>query len=59
VKAEERVAERRVYSRFFDSQIGERSANGVDGLLTALEDKRLEVSMHAATKAHTLVEFKH
>jgi hypothetical protein len=50
MSGEKRVAERLVYSRFFDTHIGERSANGVDGLLTALEDKRLEVSLHAAAK---------
>eukprot|EP00873_Tetraselmis_striata_P033451 jgi/Tetstr1/453715/TSEL_040671.t1 len=39
---EERVAERLVYSRFFDTSAAERSSNGVDGLLNALDDKRLE-----------------
>eukprot|EP00873_Tetraselmis_striata_P038086 jgi/Tetstr1/458350/TSEL_044789.t1 len=39
---EERVAERLVYSRFFDTTAAERSCNGVDGLLNALDDKRLE-----------------
>jgi hypothetical protein len=52
---DERVAKRLGYSRIFDTQIGERSANGVDGLLAALEDERLEVDMHAAAKAHASV----
>jgi hypothetical protein len=56
---EERVAERLVYSRFFGTQIGERSANGVDGLLAALEDKRIEVDMHVAVKAQASIQFKH
>jgi hypothetical protein len=43
---EERVFGRLVYSRFFDTEIGEESTNGVDGLLAALEDKRLEVNLH-------------
>jgi hypothetical protein len=30
---------RLVYSRFFDTQIGGRSANGIDGLLAVLENK--------------------
>eukprot|EP00873_Tetraselmis_striata_P012995 jgi/Tetstr1/433259/TSEL_022547.t1 len=48
---EERVAERLVYSRFFDTTAAERSNNGVDGLLNALDDKRLEVSLHQAAAA--------
>eukprot|EP00873_Tetraselmis_striata_P025467 jgi/Tetstr1/445731/TSEL_033379.t1 len=39
---EERVAERLVYSRFFNTTAAERSSNSVDGLLNALDDKRLE-----------------
>jgi hypothetical protein len=31
----------------------------VDGLLATLDDKRLEVSMHAAAKAQMLAKFKH
>eukprot|EP00873_Tetraselmis_striata_P019945 jgi/Tetstr1/440209/TSEL_028560.t1 len=46
----ERVAERLVYSRFFDTTAAERSSNDVDGLLNALDDKRLEVSLHHAAK---------
>jgi hypothetical protein len=48
---DERVAKRLVYSKFFYSKAGDRSANGVDGLLAALNDKRLEVSLHAAAMA--------
>jgi hypothetical protein len=40
----ERVAERLVYSRFFDTHARDRSANGVDGLLAAL---------HNSTSAYT------
>jgi hypothetical protein len=36
LSGQENVAERLVYSRFFDTQIGERIASGVDGLLAAL-----------------------
>eukprot|EP00873_Tetraselmis_striata_P006923 jgi/Tetstr1/427187/TSEL_017375.t1 len=39
---EERVAERLACSRFFDTSAAERSNNGVDGLLNAVDDKRLE-----------------
>jgi hypothetical protein len=55
---EERVAERLVYSRFFDTQTADRSTNGVDGLLAALEDKRIEVSLHAAARAQAAQTFK-
>eukprot|EP00873_Tetraselmis_striata_P039205 jgi/Tetstr1/459469/TSEL_004836.t1 len=48
---EERIAERLVYSSFFDTTAAERSNNGVDGLLNALDDKRLEVRLHQAAKA--------
>jgi hypothetical protein len=44
---EERVAKLLVYSRFFDTQFGERSANGVDGLLAAL--KRTSESKRVCT----------
>jgi hypothetical protein len=40
-----RVAERLVYSRFFDTQAADRNTNGVDGLMAALEDKRIKVSL--------------
>eukprot|EP00873_Tetraselmis_striata_P042615 jgi/Tetstr1/462879/TSEL_007828.t1 len=39
---EAQVAERFIYSRFFETAEHERSANVVDGLLAALGDKRLE-----------------
>eukprot|EP00873_Tetraselmis_striata_P007665 jgi/Tetstr1/427929/TSEL_018004.t1 len=55
---EERVAERLVYSRFFDTTVAERSSNGVDGLLNALDDKGLEVSLHQAAKAQAAAQFK-
>eukprot|EP00873_Tetraselmis_striata_P043227 jgi/Tetstr1/463491/TSEL_008382.t1 len=54
---EEQVAERLIYSRVFDTE-HERSANVVDGLLAALEDKRLEVGLAAAAKAHASATFK-
>eukprot|EP00873_Tetraselmis_striata_P001019 jgi/Tetstr1/421283/TSEL_001156.t1 len=37
-RAQERVAERLVYSRFFDTAAAERSSNGVDGLLDTPDD---------------------
>jgi hypothetical protein len=46
---EERIAERLVYSRFF-AHAADCSTNGVDGLLAALEDKRIEASFHAPQK---------
>eukprot|EP00873_Tetraselmis_striata_P023145 jgi/Tetstr1/443409/TSEL_031422.t1 len=55
---EEQVLERLIYSRPFDTAEHERSANVVDGLLTALEDKRLEVGLAAAAKAHASATFK-
>eukprot|EP00873_Tetraselmis_striata_P005540 jgi/Tetstr1/425804/TSEL_016183.t1 len=55
---EERVTERLVYSRFFDTTAAERCSNGVDGLLNALDDKRLEVSLHQAAKAQAAAQFK-
>eukprot|EP00873_Tetraselmis_striata_P014676 jgi/Tetstr1/434940/TSEL_023936.t1 len=55
---EERVAERLVYSRFFDTAAAERSSNGVDGLLNAPDDKRLEISLHQAAKAQAAAQFK-
>eukprot|EP00873_Tetraselmis_striata_P008981 jgi/Tetstr1/429245/TSEL_001908.t1 len=45
-------------SRFFDTTAAERSSNGVDGLLKALDDKRLEVSLHHAAKAQAAAQFK-
>jgi hypothetical protein len=55
---EERVAKRLVHSRFLDTHAADRSTNGVDGLLAALEDKRIEVSLHAAAKAQAVQTFK-
>jgi hypothetical protein len=55
---EERVAERLVCSRFFDTHAAECCTNGVDGLLAALEDKGIEASLHAAAKAQTAQTFK-
>jgi hypothetical protein len=56
---DERVAERFAYSKFFDTLAGgERSANRVDGLLASLDDKRLEVSLHAVAKARVPTKFK-
>eukprot|EP00873_Tetraselmis_striata_P013848 jgi/Tetstr1/434112/TSEL_023256.t1 len=55
---EEQVAERLIYSRVFDTAEHERCANVVDGLLAALEDKRLEVGLAAAAKAHASATFK-
>jgi hypothetical protein len=52
----ERVAERLLYSIFFDIHAGDRSADGVDGLLAALDDKRLEVNLLAAAKGVNLVQ---
>jgi hypothetical protein len=48
---EERVAKRLVYSRFLDTYAADRSTKGVDRLLTTLEDKRVEFSLHVAAKA--------
>eukprot|EP00873_Tetraselmis_striata_P018210 jgi/Tetstr1/438474/TSEL_027029.t1 len=45
---EERVAEHLVYSRFFDTNVAERSSDGVHGLLNAPDDRRLEVSLQQA-----------
>eukprot|EP00873_Tetraselmis_striata_P041649 jgi/Tetstr1/461913/TSEL_006991.t1 len=55
---EEQVAEHLVYSRFFDTTAAERSSNGVDGLLNAMDDKGLEVSLHQAAKAQAAAQFK-
>jgi hypothetical protein len=47
-----------MYSRFFYKPAADRSTTGVDGLLAALEDKRIEVSLHAAAKAQAAQTFK-
>jgi ribosomal protein S7 len=46
-----RVAERLVYTRCFDTFASDRGGNVVDGLMSALEDKRLEVGITIAAKA--------
>jgi ribosomal protein S7 len=55
---EERVAKRLVYTRCFDTIASDRGGNVVDGLLSALEDKRLEVSITAVAKAQVAAQFK-
>jgi hypothetical protein len=56
---EERVAERLMNFRFCDTHAADCSTNGVDGLLEALEDKRIEVvSLHAAAKAQAAQKLK-
>jgi hypothetical protein len=55
---EERVAERLVYTRCFDTFASDRGGSVVDGLLSALEDKRLEVSIAGAAKAQATAQFK-
>ena len=55
---EERVVERLVYFRFFGTKASDRSVDRVDGLLAELDDKRLEVNMHAAAKAKVSAQFK-
>jgi hypothetical protein len=48
---EERVAERLLYSRCFGTTAADRGENVVDGLLSALEDKLLEVNVTSSAKA--------
>jgi hypothetical protein len=48
---EERAAERLVYSRCCDTILAIRGGNVVEGLMSTLEDKRLEVSITATSKA--------
>jgi hypothetical protein len=48
---EERLAERLVYTRCFDTVAADRGRNVVDGFMSTPEDKRLEVSITAAAKA--------
>jgi ribosomal protein S7 len=55
---EERVAERLVYTRCFDTVASDRGGNVVDGLLSAMEDKRLEVSITSSPKAQATAHFK-
>jgi hypothetical protein len=51
---EERVAERLVYTRCFDTV----ASKVVDGLMSVMEYKRLEVSITAAAKAQGAAHFK-
>jgi hypothetical protein len=44
--------------RLTATQAWDRNANGIDGLLAELDDKCLEVSLHAAEKAQVLAKFK-
>jgi hypothetical protein len=55
---EARVAECLVFFRFFDTKAADRNMNGVGGLLAALEDKRIEVSLHAAAILQAAQTFK-
>jgi hypothetical protein len=55
---EEHVAERLVYTRCFDTVASDLGGNVVDGLMSALEDKQLEVSITAAAKVQTTAKFK-
>jgi hypothetical protein len=55
---EERVAERLVYTRCFDTIASGCGGNVIDGLVSALEDKRLEVSITRAAKAQGAAQFK-
>jgi hypothetical protein len=55
---EERVAERLVYTRCFNTAASDRGGNVVDGLLSAPEDKRLEVSITTVAKAQAHAQFK-
>jgi hypothetical protein len=55
---EERFAERLVYTRCFDTVASDRGGSVVDGLMSALEDKRLEVSITGAAKVQAAAQFK-
>jgi hypothetical protein len=50
---EERVAGRLVYSRFFNTQAADRNTNGVDELLAAMDDKRIEVSLRPQSSSRS------
>jgi hypothetical protein len=47
-----------VYTRCFDTIAADRGGNVVDGLLLALEDKRLGVNIAALAKAQAHAQFK-
>jgi hypothetical protein len=51
LNGENRVAKRLVYTRCFDTIATDRGGNVVDGLLSALVDKRLKVGFTATAKA--------
>eukprot|EP00873_Tetraselmis_striata_P002200 jgi/Tetstr1/422464/TSEL_013302.t1 len=53
VTGEERVVEGLVYSRFFDTTAAERSSNGVDGLLNALDDKKTRDKLNRLSRQAT------
>jgi hypothetical protein len=55
---EERVAERLVYTRCFDTVASDPGGRVVDGLLSALQGKRLEVNITAVAKAQAAAQFK-
>jgi hypothetical protein len=57
MNGEERVAKRLVYSRCFNTVAVDRGGNVVDGLLSALEDKRLEVTNTTHAKAQAVEHF--
>jgi hypothetical protein len=48
---EDRIAERLVYSCCFDTIAADHGGNVVDGLLSALEEKRLEVNITTFAKS--------
>jgi hypothetical protein len=58
LSGEERVPERLVYTRYFDTIAADRGGNVVDGVLSEMEDKRLEISIIAVAKAQTTAQFK-
>jgi hypothetical protein len=43
---------------YFNSISSERAANVVEGLMSTLEDKRLEVSITTVAEAHAIAQFK-
>jgi hypothetical protein len=55
---EERLAERLVYTRCLDTVASDRGGNIVDGLMSAVEDMRLEVSITVVAKAQATAQFK-
>jgi hypothetical protein len=58
LNGEERVAERLVYTRCFDTIAADRRGNVEDGFMSVLEDKRLEVSITAVARAQAVAQFK-